>query len=464
MNKWEQLDKDFVWHPFTQMKGWNENEQLVIDRGEGVKLYDADGNEYYDGISSLWVNIHGHRRAEIDTAVKEQLDKIAHTTLLGLINKPSAELAEKLVEVAPAGLNKVFYSDDGSTAVEAAVKLAFQYWQHKDRPEKQQFINLGDSYHGDTVGAVSVGNIDVFHKVYKPLLFNTKKMTCPSFYHSKIDGIETEAQFVEYLLTELETYLKEHSNTVAAMIVEPLVQAAAGMLMQPKGYLKGIRDLTKKYDVLLIVDEVATGFGRTGKLFACENENVCPDLMCMSKGITAGYMALGATMATDEIYNAFLGEPTDYKTFYHGHSYTGNPLACAAGIASLEVFAKDKVIENLAPKMAVITKYMQEFNTMKYVGDARQTGMLAGIELMHDKDKKEPFDPAMLMAGGICLTARKYGLIVRNIGDVIIFMPPLVSTTDEIADMLERLKKAMNEVFNEFETSKGIKFSDPCAF
>lgn len=464
MNQWERMDKEYVWHPFTQMKGWNENQQLVIDHGEGVKLYDTEGKAYYDGISSLWVNIHGHRRQEIDTAVKNQLDKIAHTTLLGLINKPSAELAQKLVEVTPEGLNKVFYSDDGSTAVEAAVKIAFQYWQHKGRPEKQQFINLGDSYHGDTVGAVSVGNIDIFHKVYKPLLFNTKKMTCPSFYHSNLAGIDSEAEFLAYLLDELEAYLQEHHGKVAAMIIEPLVQAAAGMLMQPKGYIKGVRELTKKYDVLLIVDEVATGFGRTGKLFACENEDVCPDMMCMSKGITAGYLALGATMTTDEIYDAFLGEATDYKTFYHGHSYTGNPLACAAGIAGLEIFAKEKVIENLPPKMAVIAEHMQKMQAMKYVGDARQCGMLAGIELIRDKERKQPFEPSLLMAGGICQAARKYGLIVRNIGDVIVFMPPLASTVQQIDKMLCMLEQAMQDVFAQIDSHNEVKFSDPCAF
>lgn len=464
MNQWEKLDKAYVWHPFTQMKGWNENEQLVIDKGDGVKLYDTEGKAYYDGISSLWVNIHGHRRKEIDDAVKAQIDKISHTTLLGLINKPSAELAQKLVQAAPDGLNKVFYSDDGSTAVEAAVKIAFQYWQHKGRPEKQQFINLGDSYHGDTVGAVSVGNIDVFHKVYKPLLFNTHKMTCPSFYHSNIPGISSETEFLAYLLNELESYLQKNSSQVAAMIIEPLVQAAAGMLMQPKGYIKGVRELTKKYDVLLIVDEVATGFGRTGKLFACENEDVCPDMMCMSKGITAGYMALGATLTTDEIYNAFLGEAAECKTFYHGHSYTGNPLACAAGIASLEIFAKEKVIENLPPKIAVIAEHMKKINAMKYVGDARQCGMLAGIELMRDKHHKQPFAAELLMGGGICQTARKYGLIVRNIGDVIIFMPPLVSTAQQIDEMLCILEQSMQEVFSRVDAESEVKFSDPCAF
>ncbi len=456
------MDKDYIWHPFTQMKGWVENPQLVIERGEGVMLYDTEGKAYYDGISSLWVNIHGHHRPEIDQAIKEQLDLIAHTTLLGLVNKPSAEFAEKLVKATPNGLNKVFYSDDGSTAVEAAVKIAFQYWQFKGRPEKANFINLGDSYHGDTVGAVSVGNIDVFHKAYKSLLFPTYKMSCPSFYHSHLAGIQNEAQYLAYLLEELESFLQKNANKIAAMIIEPLVQAAAGMLMQPKGYIKGVRELTKKYDVLLIVDEVATGFGRTGKMWACDNEGVCPDLMTLSKGITGGYLALGATMVTDEIYNAFLGEPTDYKTFYHGHSYTGNNLACAAGLASLEIFQKDSVIESLPPKMEVIARHMEKFNKMQYVGDARQCGMLSGIELMQDKEGKVPFDPALQMAGGICQAARGYGLIVRNIGDVVIFMPPLVSTTEQIDEMLTKLEKSMKDVLDKF--GNGQHYSDPCAF
>ncbi len=464
MNKWEELDKKYIWHPFTQMKGWNENSQMVIAKGKGVKLYDTEGNEYYDGISSLWVNIHGHGREEIDNAIKEQLGEIAHSTLLGLINKPSAEFAEKLVNVMPEGLNKIFYSDDGSTAVEAAVKLAFQYWQFVGKSEKQLFINLSDSYHGDTVGAVSVGNIDVFHKVYKPLLFNTHKLSCPSYYHTDHSKFPTEESYKEFCLQELEDFLKDNHEKVAALIIEPLVQAAAGMLMQPKGYLKGVRELTKKYNVLMIADEVAVGFGRTGKMWACENEGVAPDMMSLSKGITGGYMALGATMITDEIYNAFLGEPTDYKTFYHGHSYTGNNLACAAGIAGLEIFEKDQVIAGLPPKMAVITKYMEKMNQMKFVGDARQCGMIAGIELMLDKENHVPFPAEMLMAGGICLRARQHGLVVRNIGDVITFMPPLVSTVEEVDAMLARLYETMEEVFAKIENKSLPQFSDPCAF
>ncbi len=461
MNKWEELDKKYIWHPFTQMKGWNEKPQTVIARGEGVKIYDVDGNEYYDAISSLWVNIHGHCRKEINDAIIKQLGEIEHSTLLGLTNKPAAELAEKLIKVAPNGLNKVFYSDDGSTAVEAAVKIAFQYWQQIGMPEKQEFINLGDSYHGDTVGAVSVVNIDVFHKVYKPLLFNTNKMTCPSYYHNN-DGFATEEEFLKQLLNELEEHLKANAHKTAAMIIEPLVQAAAGMLMQPKGYIAGVRALTKKYNVLLIVDEVAVGFGRTGKLFACEHENVEPDMMCLSKGISAGYLPLGATLVTDELYNAFLGEPSEGKTFYHGHSYTGNPLACIAGSVSLDIFEKDKVIEGLEPKMKLITKKLAEIATISYVGNVRQCGMLAGIELMENVEKKISFKSDLLIAGGICQIARKQGLFIRNIGDVIIFMPPLVSTLDDIDIMLTKLEIAMKEVLENL--SQREKFSDPCAF
>ena len=275
---------------------------------------------------------------------------------------------------------------------------------------------------------------------------------------------KNEKEFVDALLKELEDYLKEHADTTAAMIIEPLCQCAAGMLMQPKGYIRGIRDLTKKYNVLLIVDEVAVGFGRTGLMWACDHEGVKPDMMCLSKGISAGYLPLGATMVTDEIYNAFLGEPTEYKTFYHGHSYTGNNLCCAAGLASLDIFKKDHVIENLPPKMEVIRQHFAKMNAMEFVGDARQCGMLGGIELMADKAKKVPFDAALQMGGGICQNARKYGLIIRNIGDVIVFMPPLCSTVDEIDAMLSRLEQSMDEIFAEVR-SKDIKvFSDPCTF
>lgn len=463
MNKWEELDKKYIWHPFTQMKGWVENPQLVIERGEGVRLYDTEGREYLDAISSLWVNIHGHRRREINEAIIAELNKIEHSTLLGLINEPSAELAEKLVQVTPEGLDKVFYSDDGSTAVEAAIKIAFQYWNYVGHPEKKDFINLGDSYHGDTVGAVSVGNVEVFHKAYKPLLFATHRVSCPSYYHTKLP-VHSESEFLAVLLQELEEYLKEHASHTAAMIIEPLCQCAAGMLMQPRGYLKGVRELTKKYNVLLIVDEVAVGFGRTGRMFACDQEDVRPDMMCLSKGISAGYLPLGATLVTEEIYNAFLGDPEEYKTFFHGHSYTGNNLACAAGLASLKIFEKDSVIEGLPPKIEMIRKHFARMQEMEFVGDARQCGMLGGIELVARKEGAVPFDVRLQVAGGICQNARKYGLIIRNIGDVIVFMPPLVSTVEEIDAMLTRLEQSMEEIFARIRREDVKAFSDPCAF
>ena len=446
MNKWEELDKKYIWHPFTQMKGWVENPQLVIERGDGVKLYDTEGRGYYDGISSLWVNIHGHRRREIDDAIKAQIDKISHSTLLGLINQPSAEFAEKLVEITPEGLNKVFYSDDGSTAVEAAVKIAFQYWQFKGRPEKQQFINLGDSYHGDTVGAVSVGNIDVFHKVYKPLLFATKKMTCPSFYHSKL-GFKTEEEFLKYLLDELEDYLKENARHVAAMIIEPLVQAAAGMLMQPKGYIKGVRELTKKYGVLLIVDEVATGFGRTGKMFACDLAGISPDIMCLSKGLTGGYMPMAVAITTQKIFDAFYADYIEGKAFMHSHTYAGNPLACSAACAVLDILEEETIIENAQEKAVYFTnKIKEKFANHPNVGDIRHIGLINAIELVEDKAAKKGFDSKLRVGYQIYKKALKKGVILRPLGNVIYFNPPLIIEKADMDYVIEVAYECLCEV------------------
>ncbi len=442
MNEIERKDKQYVWHPFAQMKEWVANPQMVIEAGEGVKLIDTEGNSYYDGVSSLWVNMHGHRKQEIDQAIIDQLGKIAHTTMLGLASVPASEFAEQLIQIAPAGLKKVFYSDDGSTAVEVAIKMAYQYWQHIGQPNKQKFITLAQAYHGDTLGTVSVGGIDVFHRIFKPLLFETIQVPSPSCYHC---GACSENCGMA-CLAALEKVLAEQHDEIAAMVIEPLVQAAAGMLMQPQGYIRGVRDLTKKYNVLLIVDEVATGFGRTGKMFACEHEQVEPDLMTVSKGITAGYLPLAATFTTQAIYDAFLGEYSDYKTFYHGHSYTGNPLACAAGLANLEVFRKEQVIEGLTSKVEIIRQGLEKFKQVPHVGDVRQCGMIAAVELMQDVAGKIPFKPEQRTAAKVCLTARKYGIIIRNIGDVIVFMPPLASTTAEINDMIDRIYRALQEV------------------
>jgi adenosylmethionine-8-amino-7-oxononanoate aminotransferase len=399
MLNYDELDKKYIWHPFTQMKDWMVKEQLMIERGEGVYLYDINGNRYLDSVSSLWVTVHGHRKKEIDQAIKRQLSKIAHSTLLGLGNAPSAELAQKLVEITPKGLDKVFYSDSGSTAVEIALKIAFQY------QKKKKFLTLVNAYHGDTIGSVSVGGIDLFHKIFHPLLFKAYKV--------KPD------------LSEVEEIMKKHHQEIAAMIVEPLIQAAAGMLLEPKGFLKGVRELCSKHNILLICDEVATGFGRTGKMFACEHENVSPDIMCVAKGITGGYLPLAATLTTNKIFNAFLGELKDNKTFFHGHTYTGNPLACAAALANLEIFKKERTIQNLQPKIKLLNKDLQRFNNLSSVIDIRQCGMMVGIELAAGMSQK------------VILEARKRRAILRPLGNVIVLMPPLGITIRQLKRLLD---------------------------
>lgn len=433
---WDTCDKAILWHPFTQMKVWNDQPQLTIESGEGIFLIDTEGKSYYDGVSSLWVNIHGHRRKEIDDAIKEQLDKIAHTTMLGLISIPAVQYGEALLEKAPAGLTRIFYSDDGSTAVEAALKICFQYWRNNGRPQKNKFITIESAYHGDTLGTVSVGGIDLFHRTFSTLLFEAHKIPCPSCYHCQrvADFEKKKCQLV--CLQQLEELLERHSDQIAGLIIEPIFQAAAGMLLQPKGYLAKIRQLTAKYDVLLIADEVAVGFGRTGKLFACEHEGVSPDLLCLSKGITGGYLALGATLATEKIYEAFLGELVEEKTFYHGHSYTGNPLACAAALASLKLFDKDQVFIKFPEKEKAMEQGLKKIAKNLSVANIRHLGLIAGIELSIENGSD---------AGTICRSCRDHGLIVRNIGNVIILMPPLVSTPDEISQMMKILEESLRE-------------------
>ena len=433
MNEFLKKDKAYIWHPFTQMKGWLESDQMVITEAKGIKLIDTEGKEYYDGVSSLWVNIHGHRHPKIDQAIIDQLGKVAHSTALGLANVPASEFAQMLVEVSPEGLNKVFYSDDGSTAVEVALKMAFQYWQHKGKPNKNKFIALNQSYHGDTVGSVSVGGIDLFHRVFKPLLFEPYHIPSPSCYHCQLtQKEECHMQCVEVL----EKVLKEHHDKIAGLVIEPLVQAAAGMLMAPAGYLKRVRELTKKYDVLLIADEVATGFGRTGRMFACDNECVSPDLMCISKGITGGYMPLAATLTTDEIYHAFLGDMKDKKTFYH------------------EIFKEEKTIERMQEKIYLIRERLEKIGEMVHVGEARQRGMMIGIELMNDKENGVPYAWEDCMGAVVCMKAREHGLFIRPVGDVVVFMPPLCSTVEEINKMLDIIEISIHEITDLGETAQ----------
>ena len=427
------LDKAHVWHPFTPMLEHGREETPIIVSGDGFYLIDSDGRRYLDGVSSLWCNVHGHRVPEIDAAIRSQLDDIAHTTLLGLSSVPSVRLAAELVRRAPDGLTHVFFSDNGSTAVEAALKIAYQYYRQRGGPGKAArsqpqhdnnrdlFVSLSGAYHGDTVGSVSVGGIDLFHGVYGGLLFKTLRVPSPAAY--RLPPGHSAESYREHCEAELERVFGEHRDRIAGFVIEPLVQGAAGILVHPAGYLARVRELTRAHDVLLIADEVATGFGRTGTLWACEQEHVAPDLICLSKGITGGYLPLAATLATDEVYQAFLDEPAQGKTFYHGHTYTGNPLACAAALASLELFERNRVLDNVRANSEILARRLARLGDHPHVGDVRQKGIMAGIELVAQKSNQQAFDPADRIGHRVVLAARLRGLVLRPLGDVIVLMP-----------------------------------------
>ena len=433
----ESWDKEYLWHPFTQMQEYCKEKPLIIARGEGSYLIDIQGNKYLDGTSSLWVTVHGHAKKELNEAIKEQVDLVCHSTLLGLANIPSIQLAKKLVEITPPGLNKVFYSDSGSTAVEIALKIAYQYWQQKEPgqyKQKTKFLSLVEAYHGDTVGSVSVGGIDLFHSIFKPLLFSNYHAPAPYCYRCPLDQVKGDCGLA--CLEMAEAIMRRYHEEIIAVVIEPLVQGAAGMFVAPEGYLRGMRDLCNRYNILLIADEVAVGFGRTGRMFACEHEGVVPDIMCLAKGITGGYLPLAATLTTDEIFNAFLGERWENKTFYHGHTYTGNPVACAIALTNIELIEKEKLIERLAEKIEFLEQGLQRFKELLHVGDVRQKGMMIGIELVEDKQTKKPFPVELNIAHKIVLEARKNGLIIRPLGHVIVLMPMLSMSTDDLEQVL----------------------------
>ena len=401
------------------MADCRSGEPVIIERGEGYYVMDTKGRRYIDGVSSLWCNVHGHSVRMIDEAVRRQLDEIAHSTLLGLGQSRSIELAERLIRIAPPDLAKVGYSDSGATSVEIALKMAYQYWHNRGRKQRTQFIAMRESYHGDTVGSVSVGGMELFHGIYKPLLFKT--LFAPTPHPYRFNG--TPQQCARHSLDAMETLLKDNAGTIAGIILEPMVQGAAGMIVHPVGFLKAVETLAHKYDVLLIVDEVATGFGRTGRMFACQHEDVRPDLMCVAKGISGGYLPLAATLTTQAIFDAFLGRVEDFKTFYHGHTYTGNALACAAGLASLELFDKNHVLEKMSEKIDLIFVGLEEIRTLPFVGDVRQCGMMAGIELVKNKDTKESFEYKHTIGARLCAAMRPKGVMLRPLGDVIVLMP-----------------------------------------
>ena len=439
------LDMAHVWHPFTQMRGWLASEPLVIERGEGCWLVDVDGRRYIDGVSSLWVNVHGHTVPEIDQAVSAQLGRIAHSTLLGLANVASTELAAELVALAPPGLEKVFYSEAGACAVEVALKMAFGYWRHRGVATKRTFLSLEHGYHGDTLGAVSVGGIDLFHAAYQPLLFPTFKAPSPYCYRCPL-GLTHPACDIA-CLGPLESILEDHAREICAVVVEPLVQAAGGMITAPPGYLRRVRELCDAHDVLLIADEVATGVGRTGTFFACEQEGVTPDVLVAGKGLTGGYLPLAVTMTTQRVFDAFLGSPEEGKTFFHGHTYTGNPLACAAALANLDLMARRDTVAGVRERGEVLGRALAPLIAHPNVGEIRRRGLMVGIELVADRATRLPFEAGAGMGWRVAAHAREAGAVIRPLGDVVVLMPPLAIPIPELERLAEITCSAIEASF-----------------
>ncbi len=428
------------------MREWEEEPPLIIDRGDGRYLIDTDGKRYYDGVSSIWVNIHGHRVPALDRALRTQLQKIAHSTLLGLSNVPSIELAKQLIQIAPSGLQKVFYSDNGSSAMEIAIKIAYQFWQQQTPKlrKKKKFLSFDMAYHGDSLGTVSLSGISLFHETYKPLLFKTFKAAPPYCYRCPLQMSYPSCRLA--CIEPIEVTLREHHHEIAALVIEPMIQGVGGMITSPTGYLRQIRELCTRYDVLMIADEVATGFGRTGKMFACDHENVTPDLMAVSKGLTGGYMPLAATLATQRIYDGFLGRYDEFKTFFHGHSYTGNPLGCAVALANLEQFKRTRLLQRLPGKARALHVALKRLKPLAHVGQVRQLGLMVGIELIKDKRTKAPYRIEDRIGHCVTMEARRRGLIIRPIGNILVLMPPLAATTHELKAIVEVARSAIQAV------------------
>jgi adenosylmethionine-8-amino-7-oxononanoate transaminase len=417
-------DKDhrYLWHPFTQMKDWLAEEPVIIESGDGALLRDTKGREYIDANSSIWTNLHGHRHPAITQAIKDQLDHVAHSSFLGLSNAPAIQLAVKLVNIAPRGLTRVFYSDDGSTAMEVGIKMALQYWQHRQQPQRTKFVAFADAYHGDTLGAVSLGGIDLFQAAFKPLLFNAVRVKDMVGLRSVVDG------------------------TLAAVVIEPLIQGAGGMKLWPHGLLKELRAFCTKNGALLIADEVMTGFGRTGKMFGCEHEGVTPDLMALAKGLTGGYLPLAATLTTEEIFTAFLGDYGEFKTFFHGHSFTGNQLGCAAALANLQVFEEERTLEKLQPLCERLWVGLEALRSLPHVGDVRHLGMIGAVELFKDITSKEPFPLPEKVGIRVCAEMRQRGVLTRPIGNTIVLMPPYCISVAQLDRVLSVLAESIRIV------------------
>ncbi|HYY24090.1 MAG TPA: adenosylmethionine--8-amino-7-oxononanoate transaminase [Candidatus Udaeobacter sp.] len=443
-DKLKQLDHAYLWHPFTQMQEWMTENPCIIDQADGHYLIDVHGRRYLDGVSSLWCNTHGHRVKELDDAIRRQLDHIAHSTFLGLSHVPGIQLAEKLIEVAPKGLQRVFYSDSGATAVEIALKMAIQYWQLIGETKRTQIASLAESYHGDTVGSMSLGYSETFHRFHKSLLFPVLRLTPPHVY--RYYQRMSEAGALNAAVNDAQEKLTENKASLAALVMEPLMQGAAGMWPQPVEYVKAMSEICRDNGILLIFDEVATGFGRTGKMFACEHAGVAPDILCLAKGMTGGYLPLAATLTSEEIFSAFLGEYKEYKTFFHGHTYTGNPLGCAVALANLELFAKENIVERMQPRISYIQERLNDFLALPHVSDVRQWGFMVAIELVKEKNPRSTYPLEKRIGHKVILEARKRGIIIRPLGDIIILLPPLTLPDDDLKLLLDVTYDAIRTV------------------
>ncbi|WDI43416.1 adenosylmethionine--8-amino-7-oxononanoate transaminase [Bremerella sp. P1] len=436
LNDW---DKHYVWHAFTQMACY---EPLIIESAEGCELIDTEGRRLIDGVSSMWCNVHGHRHPTIDAAIQQQLGKVAHVTNLGCSNSTTIQLAKRLADLSPGDLDHTFFCSDGASALEVAIKLAFQYWHQCEnpKPQKTSYIGFEDAYHGDTIGTISVGGVDRFNAVFKPLMFPVHRLPIPD------RRTPTFATSCQHHLQTLEETLAKHHESIAAVVIEPLVLGAAGMIMQPEGYLRGVRQLTRKYDVLMIADEVAVGMGRTGTMFACQQEDVVPDILCLGKGLSGGYLPMSAAIATTEIWNAYLGDYDEAKQLCHGHTFGGNPLSAAAAMATLDVFEQEDTLAQLPDKIQRIAEHLSRLIEHPHVGNVRQIGMIAAIELVKNRETGEHFPWTERHGHQVCQFALDHGLWIRPLGDVIVIMPPLAVSMDQIDTMCEVIAQGIDHV------------------
>lgn len=438
------LDRDHVWHPCTQQKDHESLPPIPIARGEGVYLVDVDGNRFIDGVSSWWVNLFGHNHPRLNRALTEQLSRIAHHLFAGFTHAPAVELAARLCRLAPGDLRKVFFADNGSAAVEVALKMSFQYWQQTGRPDKTRFVSISEAYHGETLGALSVGGCELYRQVYRPILLEGYQAAGPDCYRCPY-GQERQSCRTE-CFESLERLVTEHRTKIAAVIIEPLIQGAAGMRIYPAEYLRKLRALCDACEVHYIADEIAVGFGRTGRLFANEHAGIAPDLLCLSKGITGGYLPLAVTLATDRIYDAFYDDYSSLKAFLHSHSYTGNPLACALAVEVLNIFEEERILESLAPKMRLLDDSAESFTSLPHVGEFRRCGMVAAVEMVLEKGGKIPFHWQERRGLEVYRRALAKGALLRPLGNVVYFMPPLTISEGELARLLEIAHEAIAEV------------------